>query len=85
MQSYEVILSIIFSTTLTTFVDEQDTYVMKKKDLSGGFSLGWPVTGIGSVTDPGQFSMFGTLDPNVLHTPKIYGFEVKTAEPRLFL
>ena len=26
--------------------------------LSGGFSLGWPVVGMGWVTDPDQFGMF---------------------------
>ena len=44
-------------------------------DLSGGFSLGWPVAGMGSMTDPDQFGMFETLDTNVLHTPKSFGFE----------
>ena len=39
--------------------------------LSGGFSLGWPVAGRCSVTYPDQFGMFGTLDPNVLHTQKV--------------
>ena len=42
--------------------------------LSGGFSVGWPVAGIGMVTDPDHFDMFLTLDPNVLHTPKGFGF-----------
>ena len=28
------------------------------KGLSGGFSLGWPVAGMGSVTDPDQFGIF---------------------------
>ena len=48
--------------------------------LSGSFSLGWPVAGMGSVTDPDQFDMFGTLDPNVLQTPKSFGFEAITTE-----
>ena len=43
--------------------------------LSGGFSVGWPVAGMGMVTDPDQFGMIGTLDPNVLHTPKGFGFK----------
>ena len=36
--------------------------MLTTKYLSGGFSLGWPVAGMGSVTDPDQFGMFGTLD-----------------------
>ena len=44
--------------------------IFKFKILSGGFSLGWPVAGMGSVTDTDQFGIFGTLDPNLLHTPK---------------
>ena len=53
--------------------------------LSGGFSVGWPVAGIGMVTDPDHFDMFLTLDPNVLHTPKDFGFEAILAELRSFL
>ena len=53
--------------------------------LSGGFSLGWPVAGMGSVTDLDQFGMFGTLDPNLLHTPKSFGFEAIMAELWPFL
>ena len=53
--------------------------------LSGGFSVGWPVAGMGMVTDPDRFGMFGTLDPNVLHTPKGFGFEAITGELRPFL
>ena len=39
------------------------------KILSGGFSIGWPVAGMGMVTDPDHFGMFLTLDSNVLHNP----------------
>ena len=57
----------------------------KKQDLSGSFSLGWPVAGMGPVTDPDQFGMFGTLDPNILHAPKGFGFEAITTKLRPFL
>ena len=55
------------------------------RQLSGGFSVGWPVAGMGMVTDLDNFGMFLTLDPNVLHTPKGFGFEAITAELRPFL
>ena len=53
--------------------------------ISQSSSLGWPVAGMGSVTDPDQFGMFGTRVTNVLHTPKSFGFESITAELRSFL
>ena len=40
---------------------------------------------MGPVTDPDQFGMFGTLDPNVLHAPKGFGFEAIAAELQPFL
>ena len=55
------------------------------KYLSGGFSLGLPVAGMGFVTDPDQFGMFGNLDPNVLHAPKRFGFEAIMTKLRPFL
>ena len=58
---------------------------MPIRGLSGGFSVGWPVAGMGMVMDPDHFGMFGALDPNVLHTPKGFGFEAITAELRPFL
>ena len=69
------------STFFSSFFEQR-----QYKKLSGGFSLGWPVAfHMGFVTHPDQFGMFGTLDPNVLHTPKSFGFKELIAELRPFL
>ena len=35
---------------------------------------------MGLVTDPDQFGIFGTLDPNVLHNPKSFEIEAIAIE-----
>ena len=46
------------------YIEHEGQFLTESADqrsLSGGFYLGWPVAGMGSMADPEQFGMFKTL------------------------